>query len=132
MASNADKQSKGDLELDGGCQPEPIASPCAVVSQNQCQQSSRHGEESRLPQVVAKCRCDSFPGVSQRVRDHFDLSFLSSFRRIFSASFTSSSVSLPESIRCAITGCVLPPNSASRSSISFRCAAMRETAASKM
>src|SRR5437773_299964 len=55
---------------------------------------------------------------------------------VFSLDFplyrTSSSVNLPVSMRCATTGWARPPNRASRSSINLRCAAFRETAASKM
>src|ERR1700730_940154 len=102
-----------------------------VVAQKKRQQSCGDGEKSGLPHVIAQRRCDGFAHLGGRVRDHFDLSFLPSVRRIFSAPFTSSRVSLPDSMRCAMTGCVLPPNNASRSSTNLRCAASRETAASK-
>ena len=49
-----------------------------------------------------------------------------------SASLTSSSVRLPDSIRCATTGWLLPPKNASSSSMRRRCAEVREIAASKM
>src|SRR5579885_3591391 len=88
----------------------------------------RRGEiwiRHRQPEGIAKRRRPKFP-------NHCGFSFLSSFLSAFSASFTSSSVSFPDSIRCDITGCVRPPNSASKSSISRRCADCRDTTASKI
>ena len=78
------------------------------------------GEQGGLPEMI---------GESERVHD---LSFLASFRSVRSASWTSSSVSLPASIRCATTGCVRPPKKPSNSSISRRCAVARVTCGSKM
>src|SRR5208337_3585138 len=131
MAADSDQQRKGDQEFHRSCKPKPIASPRVILSQNQGQQSRYDEAQRRLPQVIAQRWCAGRPYYRQVFQDH-GLSFLASLRRVFSASFTSSSVSFPDSIKCAITGCVRPPNSASRSSISLRCAASREIAAAKM
>src|SRR5258707_10979055 len=66
------------------------------------------------------------------VHDHCALSFLEDCRSAFSASFTSSKVSSPDSTRCAITSLARPPNTASSSSTKRRCASLREITASKM
>src|SRR5687768_12846063 len=65
-------------------------------------------------------------------RRHGVLSFLASSRSVRSASLTSSSVSLPVSMRRDTTGLLSPPNSARRSSTSRFLASSREIAASKI
>ena len=62
----------------------------------------------------------------------FRLLLSGDFQESLSASRTSSSVSVPDSTRCAMIGRLRPPNKANSSSISLRSAASRDTAASKM
>src|SRR5579885_1009851 len=110
---------KRHQKLRGRAEPNPVAHSSEILSQRKCQQACSDGEHTRLPEMI------------RQFRAHCAFSF-SSLRSAFSASFTSSSVSLPDSISCAITGCVRPPNRPSSSSISLRWAALRETTASKM
>src|SRR5712671_3466459 len=95
-----------------------------VLPQRKHQQSGDSGKEARLQKMVGQGR--------QICGDHCELSFLASLRSAFSASCTSSKVSLPDSTKCDITGWVRPPNNPNRSSIKRRWAAFRETTASKI
>src|SRR6516162_9708169 len=130
QAAERDQRRKRDKKLRRRREPQPITCPRVILPQSQRQQSRRGRKQRRLPQVIPQSGPKLYPQRAH-IRPHQGyFSFFSSFRTSFSASFTSSSVSFPDSIKCAITGCVLPPNSASKSSISFRCAASRDTTGS--
>ena len=128
----SDEPRERNQEFERRRQPQPVASPRVVLAKRQRQQRGHEGHQRRLPQVITERWCECLPQRRESIRDHRESSFLCKRRSIFSASFTSASVSLPDSMRWAMTGCVRPPNRPSRSSISLRWAALRETAASKM
>src|ERR1700733_604552 len=115
---------KGDEKLHRRRQPDPIPHGCAVVLQGKRQQPSHDEAKRRLPEVRKQ-------GV-QINWDHHGASFFAFFRRVLSASLTSSRVSSPDSTRCAITSLARPPSIASSSSINRRCASSREITASKI
>src|SRR5262245_30516409 len=136
MGSQRNQQGNGQQEFCGGDKPVNIAGLRMVFSQEKRQQPHGSSKHSGLPQMIGQWRSDDGPRGRREERDrkkgHEDLSFLASRRRAFSACLTSSKVSLPDSIKCAMTGCVWPPNRLRSSSINRRCAAWRETMASKM
>ena len=123
LTPERDQRGERHEKLHRRRQPEPVAHLGAVVSQRQRQE--RGDREQRASTARDDCRSGS------RIHDRHAViatcPFSSSLRSVCSASCTSSSVSCPDSIRCAITGCVRPPKKLRRSSISRRWAALRET-----
>src|SRR5260370_107581 len=124
MSAQRDEHRKRNEKFARCREPNPMAYSCVILSQRKCQQSRDSCEQSRLPQVICKRRHVSCI--------HFGLSSPASFKRAFSASRTSSRVSVPDSTKWAMMGRLRPPNKPRSSSTSLRCAASRDTAASKM
>src|SRR5690606_13812180 len=82
------KCREGNEKLHRPRQPERVANARAVTPERELQRSRQHGKQRRLPEV-------GNDGVDHR---------LPSFRSSASACLTSSSVSLPLSMRWATTG----------------------------
>src|SRR5262245_51394872 len=122
-SAQRDQKRKRDEKLNGGRQPDPISNPCIILPQRKSQDGGNCRNDRRLPEMIRDWR--------QEANVCHSFSFLN-FWSAFRASSMSSSVNLPVSINCAITGCGRPPNRLNRSSTSFRWAAPREITASKM
>src|SRR5262245_32750289 len=101
MSTQRHEHRKRDEKFARCREPNPVPYSCVILSQRQCQQSRNSCKQSRLPQVICKRRHVFWI--------HFGLSSPASFRRAFSASRTSSRVSLSDSTRWAMMGRLRPP-----------------------
>jgi hypothetical protein len=101
-----------DKEFGGSQHPEPVTHASLIVTQGQGQQPGSKRAKRGLPEVVDERRRNKPEGRGRGPMyrcDHGFSAFLESFFKARSASLTSSRESLPDSIRCAITGWVFPP-----------------------
>src|SRR4029453_18044342 len=137
-------------EFDRCGKPQRVANRGMVPSQEQRRQPDDGGKQGRLPQVrddvrkgnhhrrrslsarAVRPRRTAEAALLCRVAERPDRAEAESLRSARSASCTSFSVSLPASIKWAITGCVRPPKMLSNSWSSRRSALSREICASKI
>src|SRR6185437_10874415 len=120
LLAQKDQRRQGHQKLHRRSEPHPVADTGTIASQYERKQPCGAKAQGRLPQMV------------ERGEHHVDVPRFGLSRTIRSASWISSSVSLPVSIRVAISGSVRPPNISRKWWTRFRCAVLREIVASNM
>ncbi len=108
MTAQRREQRERHEKLEGCSEPDAVPDVRAGLPAQPRENCGKPDAQRGLPEMIDEQRA------------HFGFSARPALRSISSASFTSSSVRLPESMRCDSTGSERPPNTASNSSMRRR------------